>query len=209
MDADLLSSSSAAGRPLQRLHVAIERALADAGWATNEIDLVCVLNGPGSWTGIQVAVCTAKAIVQVHGMPLLPISVLDALAYSCNPFRGTTVAAMDARNDNVYASVVGQSGQVLLADTKVAVDELLSVVAEIKGDLQLVGDGAELLTRAFERRGAGGRVSVFPSKVAHAESLARLAVERVTDALTGDDRLSLTPQYLLGADGGPKLFGVS
>src|SRR5688500_9577858 len=50
----------------------------------NELDLIAVSEGPGSFTGIRIGIATAKALALGAGRPILGVSVIDALALSVN-----------------------------------------------------------------------------------------------------------------------------
>jgi tRNA threonylcarbamoyl adenosine modification protein YeaZ len=60
----------------------IDGALRAAGFGKHELEAICVGIGPGSFTGIRVAVVTARTFAQVLGLPLIGISSLEAAAYA-------------------------------------------------------------------------------------------------------------------------------
>jgi tRNA threonylcarbamoyladenosine biosynthesis protein TsaB len=62
------------------LLLAVERALALAGRKFSEVALYAATAGPGSFTGIRVALTTAKAWNEVFGVPIAAVSRLEALA---------------------------------------------------------------------------------------------------------------------------------
>lgn len=64
----------------------IDRAFSEAGWSKSSLDLVVVGVGPGSFTGIRIAVIAARTICQIFKLPLIPINLLE-----------TSYAAMDTR----------------------------------------------------------------------------------------------------------------
>jgi tRNA threonylcarbamoyladenosine biosynthesis protein TsaB len=59
---------------------AIEYALRQAGIRTNELKAVAVTKGPGSYTGIRVAMSVAKGLVAALGIPIIGINALDVVA---------------------------------------------------------------------------------------------------------------------------------
>ena len=60
----------------------IDGALCAAGIAKHELEAICVGIGPGSFTGIRVAVVPARTLAQVLGLPLIGISSLEAAAFA-------------------------------------------------------------------------------------------------------------------------------
>ena len=93
-----------AGRVFESGNVALERglsavsaALRDAGRVPAEIDRLAVGIGPGTFTGLRIAIAYAKALAAVWGRPLVPIDSFDILEF------GRTF-------DDVLTVVVGRPG---------------------------------------------------------------------------------------------------
>lgn len=88
----------------ERLLVAIDRLLADVRWQPSDLDGLAVAVGPGSFTGLRIGVSTAKGLAFALGLPVAPVSTLDALA-ACFPYASLPVVpVLDARKGEVYAS---------------------------------------------------------------------------------------------------------
>ncbi len=51
-----------------------------AGWRPSDIDAVAVDVGPGLYTGIRVGLATAQGLAATLGVPLVPVTSLDAVA---------------------------------------------------------------------------------------------------------------------------------
>ncbi|MDQ7824470.1 MAG: tRNA (adenosine(37)-N6)-threonylcarbamoyltransferase complex dimerization subunit type 1 TsaB [Candidatus Eremiobacteraeota bacterium] len=75
------------------------------GLSAEEIDFIGVTSGPGSFTGLRLALATARTIGQVLGRPLVTVNTLDAIAGNVMP-RGDEVvcSALDARRGEIFAS---------------------------------------------------------------------------------------------------------
>ena len=58
----------------------IEKLLKKSGLKKNDLDLIAISNGPGSFTGLRVANSVAQALAFANDIPLLPISSLAVLA---------------------------------------------------------------------------------------------------------------------------------
>ncbi|MBX3461442.1 MAG: tRNA (adenosine(37)-N6)-threonylcarbamoyltransferase complex dimerization subunit type 1 TsaB [Planctomycetes bacterium] len=58
----------------------IDRALAQAKLQRNEIDVVAVNCGPGSYTGLRIGIATAEAIGFALGKPVIGVPCFDAMA---------------------------------------------------------------------------------------------------------------------------------
>src|SRR5271157_4710992 len=59
---------------------AVNRVLSAAGHKLTDVDLYAAAAGPGSFTGIRIALTTVKAWNEVLGKPIAAVSRLEALA---------------------------------------------------------------------------------------------------------------------------------
>lgn len=80
----------------------IEFLLERIGWKLDNLNLVAVGNGPGSFTGIRIGVATALGIAHSLSISFVEISGLDALAHQVSHLDGRIVALMDAHRDQAY-----------------------------------------------------------------------------------------------------------
>jgi len=72
----------------------------------DEIDLIGTGIGPGSFTGIRIAVSTARMFAQILKIPLVGIKSQEIYAASVQGFGNKTVlAAFDAKKSKVFAGV--------------------------------------------------------------------------------------------------------
>ncbi|HIO79812.1 TPA: tRNA (adenosine(37)-N6)-threonylcarbamoyltransferase complex dimerization subunit type 1 TsaB, partial [Candidatus Poribacteria bacterium] len=65
-----------------RLMPAINTILEWGDLNIKDIDALAVATGPGSFTGVRIAVATAKSICYAIKKPILAISTLEAIAYN-------------------------------------------------------------------------------------------------------------------------------
>ena len=82
----------------------IDALLAERGIARGDIACVCVGRGPGSFTGVRIAMATAKGIASALEVGLVGVSSLDAVAWGVWEFgaRGEVVVVADAMRKEVY-----------------------------------------------------------------------------------------------------------
>jgi len=70
----------AAEQHARLLAAAISGAAADLGWTPADAELVAVVRGPGSFTGLRVGVATAKAVAWAGGAALVGVSGFEVVA---------------------------------------------------------------------------------------------------------------------------------
>ncbi|WP_414039890.1 tRNA (adenosine(37)-N6)-threonylcarbamoyltransferase complex dimerization subunit type 1 TsaB [Acidithiobacillus sp. M4-SHS-6] len=84
----------------------ITRILQRAGLQLIDVDAIACGIGPGGFTGVRIGVSTAQALAMARGLPVYPVSSLQALAAGIAQPRVLT--ALDARKGEVYAAVYVQ-----------------------------------------------------------------------------------------------------
>jgi tRNA threonylcarbamoyladenosine biosynthesis protein TsaB len=93
--------SIAGGTYSAQLIPTLSAALEKTGKRKNDIGLLVVASGPGSFTGLRVGLSTVKALAEVLNIPVVAISVLEAIAFSAGK-HGKVLAALDAQRNEVY-----------------------------------------------------------------------------------------------------------
>jgi tRNA threonylcarbamoyladenosine biosynthesis protein TsaB len=66
------------------------------------IGLIAVASGPGSFTGLRVAIATVKGLAEAFATPVAAVSVLEAIALA-SAAQGKVIAAMDAQRSEVFS----------------------------------------------------------------------------------------------------------
>ena len=130
--------------------------LKNTGLTLDEMDVVAVAAGPGSFTGVRIGVAAAKGLAWPGDKPCAPCSTLESMAWQCAHVGGEICAAMDARRNQVYcARFLAENGALtrLTEDRAMGLDELGAEVRASGKPQVLVGDGAALVQKALEGQG--------------------------------------------------------
>ena len=147
-----------AGRPQHASALLPEvEAIVDSagGWAI--VDMIGVGVGPGSFTGLRVAVATARALAQGLGKPVVPVGSLAALGRGIGEHRLAAargrLAVLDARRKQIFAALFADSEE-LWAPFVASVPELCARVASLDQSPLAAGDGAVRFRGELEAAGA-------------------------------------------------------
>lgn len=171
--------------------------LKNAGLTLDDMDVVAVAAGPGSFTGIRIGVAAAKGLAWPGDKLCAPCSTLESMAWQVAHMGGEVCAVMDARRQQVYnGRFLGtEDGMVRLSeDRAIGLDELTEEVKKSGNPQILVGDGAELCYNAFRAAGIPARLAPPHLLRQTAWGVARAALE-----LARQGKLvpagQMTPQY--------------
>ena len=80
---------------------ALDFCFSQAGWAPADIDVVAVDVGPGLFSGIRAGLATAQAVAGAAGVPLIPVTSLDAVALGAATGHRRVWAVVDVRRGEV------------------------------------------------------------------------------------------------------------
>ncbi len=183
-----------AGRKhLELLPQAVQAVLASAGVKQEEMGLIAVDVGPGSFTGLRIGIAFAKAMAQTLALPLVGVrqtEVLGAQAKAWWPGR-VAVWIHDRREFLYHAWVSG---------VKVGKESVLTVdkaIKKLRGreDVLVVGSGAlrfqELVRKETPTALVAGESLAYPDPV----TLAKQGLARF-EAQGPDKLLALEPLYI-------------
>ncbi|WP_295504292.1 tRNA (adenosine(37)-N6)-threonylcarbamoyltransferase complex dimerization subunit type 1 TsaB [uncultured Streptococcus sp.] len=104
-----------------------------------DLDRIVVAQGPGSYTGLRMAVATAKTLA--HTLKIELVGVSSLLALVPEQAEGLVIPIMDARRNNVYAGFY-QSGQAVRPEAHLPLAEVLEIAGAANQSVTFVGETA-------------------------------------------------------------------
>lgn len=134
-----------------RLMPAVDQLMKELELSIEDIDLLAVTKGPGSYTGIRIGVATAKTIAWAQQIPLYGISTLAVLAENGFHFDGCVVPLLDARRERVYTGVYQREDgdlKPILTPRVIKISALLDFLEQQDQSILFLGDDCE---RYFEQ----------------------------------------------------------
>ncbi len=179
------------------LALAIE-ALDQAGIGWDELDLLAVGTGPGTFTGLRIGITTARALARARELPIVGVSTLRSLASSAAASARAedrlALAVLDARRGEVFAAGwpdPGAPSEPLIAPSAVAPQRLAAQLAATGRRWLAVGDGAVAFREVLVRSGAG-----VPDDGAALHRASALTHCRLATGLRPQNPNDVRPEYL-------------
>lgn len=96
----------------------IDNVVVQAGITLTDVGVVAVCSGPGSYTGLRVAMATAKGICYATGAQLIMHHKLELMCWQSlkeNPLMETHAAIINAREGEYFVAAYNQNMEVIIA----------------------------------------------------------------------------------------------
>jgi len=174
----------------------VDQILAVAGASPAELRAVAVALGPGSFTGLRVALAAAKGLALARGLPLLGVPTLDVVAYPYSRQPQPVIAVLPAGRGRVYWAPYAEGPDGWGARAAYALTSVAQLADAISQPTLIVGELPPAERQALLER-LGDTVHLLPPALAarRAGYLAEIAWGRYV-AGEADDPASLRPIYL-------------
>ncbi len=171
--------------------------LAEAGIGWAGLARIGVGTGPGTFTGLRIAVSTARALVQAGGQELVAVSSLEALAL---PAAGgaSVLACGDARRGELWVAAWRDGAPLLDRPRAVPPAGLAALMTGHPGPWRAVGDGS--VRYRAELEAAGAEVPSDDDDRHHLDGAALCALTHLASPV---DRDALVPEYVREPDAVP------
>ncbi len=136
----------------------IDTALRACGLTMEDIDLLGVTSGPGSFTGLRIGLSVVKGLALPRQIPCAGVSPMAALAYGLAG-EGTVIGAQDARRGQVYWGAFDLATHTRLTEDAAApVTSLEKFVQDCKKPLFLLAMAQLCATIVISRSAGSQRV---------------------------------------------------
>jgi tRNA threonylcarbamoyladenosine biosynthesis protein TsaB len=177
----------------------VARIMREGGLPFPALDVVAATTGPGSFTGVRIAISAARALALVTGAKLFgsdSLTVMARQALTLGAIGGAPFAvAVDARRGMLYFGLYDDAGQNVDGPLLIAPDDAVQVLPSAARIA--IGSGAALLAEAASARG----IRIEPRLLdlePDATALAAIAAE------SGETVTVLRPLYLRPPDARPQ-----
>ena len=101
--------------PMPRSHAIhlfdlIDRALTKSGWSKDRIEALAVVRGPGSFTGVRIALGTVQGLALACACPCAGINTLEAMAETSGECPAERVVVLGAGRGELYCARYDPAG---------------------------------------------------------------------------------------------------
>lgn len=162
---------------------AIDFLMSSLDLTPKDLDRIVVAEGPGSYTGLRIAVATAKTLAHTLNIELVGMSSLLALVPSQQ--EGLVVPIMDARRNNVYAGFY-ENAKPVMPEAHLSFAEVLEKVTDAER-VTFVGEVGPFVEQIQEQLPQASYQETLPN----AANLALWAWDKKADSLH-----DFVPNYL-------------
>ena len=189
----------------------IDRVLQKAKVRMEEIELITLTNGPGSFTGLRIGAATAKGLAlagarmdeegnMTGGIRILPLPTLEVLASGAIPFvceqmnligkDPLLVGTMDARRHQVYTAAYDTDLKQVIAPEAMPPAVLAEKLKELGRPCIFLGDAAALYQDVFSEI-LGELFTLAPEEIRglRAGTTCRLADRKIREAIDAGETM--------------------
>lgn len=182
----------------------LEALFNEIKWEPNDIDIIAVSIGPGSYTGLRIGVTCAKTFAYGLGKPVIDVPTLDVLAENVKNDKAKTICpVIDAKRKSVYACIYDrENGNKITDYLIIAPDNLIHILPE---STLIFGNGIAPYKNIFVQK----EITIADDEklgIADAVNVARLGLKRYEQGESCEIN-SLVPLYLRKSEAEEKLAG--
>ncbi len=183
----------------EKLMPLIERLLNDTEIKIEDVDIIAISKGPGSYTGLRIGAAIGKSLAHACKIPVVGVPTIDALAFNITMTNDYIVPILDARGGRIYSGIYKWQGRkfITVEDQFASdIDKLIERLKKLDKNIILSGDGAEVHKNILEEH-LGDRVSfVLPyNNMPRAASTAQLGYILANEGKT-QTAFDFAPEYL-------------
>jgi tRNA threonylcarbamoyladenosine biosynthesis protein TsaB len=165
-------------------------------WAPRDVEELYVSVGPGSFTGLRIAVTVAKTMALATGVKVVAVPTVQVLAANAPDGARHLIIVLDAKRGQIFTARFERTGSGDWIEREPAhLDDLAMMLVRSPRPVHLLGEGIPHHASKFDVRDP--QIVVTPEELwrARASSVARIGATRARhNELADPDRL--TPLYI-------------
>ena len=178
----------------------IKEVISSVSFGFQDLNLIAVTVGPGSFTGVRIGLATARTLSVTAKLPVAGVTSFDAVAAALKAedwAEKPVLIALETKREDFYLQIF-ERAQIRLGEPKVVESfDILSFVDKqigLPNKLLVAGDGAERAVSAINERVGQTKVKLASSIIGpDATQVARIAYQ---NTLSGMKNIHAEPFYL-------------
>ncbi|MDX8047578.1 tRNA (adenosine(37)-N6)-threonylcarbamoyltransferase complex dimerization subunit type 1 TsaB [Gracilibacillus sp. S3-1-1] len=174
---------------------AIDYVMQQTETKSDQLDMIAVAKGPGSYTGVRIGLSTAKTMAWTLNIPIVAISSLELLAQNAHVQNILISPFFDARRGLVYTGLyecVDGQIQVKQEDQNIVMEQWLDELKKYEQPVLFLSQDIVLHEEVIKER--LGEFAIFPSLIDHLPRPGQLAL--MAEAYDKENVHELTPNYI-------------
>lgn len=182
----------------QKLMPMIENMLKISDINVNEIDLIAVCEGPGSFTGLRIGMATAKAIAHVNNLPIISVNSLELLAGNMNLCDKKICSILDAQRTQVYTGQYKFENNELIELKNIDVVDIDVLLEELKNSSEEVIIVGEAVYKYLDKIKEIENIYIpnLSHNVNKASSLCSIALNKYNKNININNYSEIVPLYI-------------
>lgn len=168
----------------------IQNMLADNGWSFHDLDVLGVVTGPGSFTGIRIGLAAMRGLALAAEKPLIGISSFELFAAGDNV---ANIIAIESWREELYLQALDAQGHTIVEAVNETPEHFVRRLDGLSSNaIRITGDAAEKMRELFPS-------AVIDAHHPEADHVARLVIKKY-QSLNGASIEPPVPFYLRDAD---------
>lgn len=178
----------------QKLMVMIENMLKVSDININDIDLIAVCEGPGSFTGLRIAMATAKAIAHANNLDIISVDSLEVLARNIEITDKKICCIIDAQKTQVYNGIYKYENDKLIPLKKIDVLDIDELLENLDEEFIIVGEATKKYKEKINAKDI--KIASRQNNVNRASSLCEIAIEKCKKGEDIKNCYQVNPRYI-------------
>ncbi|MFZ7120562.1 MAG: tRNA (adenosine(37)-N6)-threonylcarbamoyltransferase complex dimerization subunit type 1 TsaB [Eubacteriaceae bacterium] len=183
----------------EKLILLIDDMIKNCDISINDVDIFTCTIGPGSFTGLRIAISTIKGLAQSLDKPVIGISTLESLAFNLPYADGIICPIIDAQRNNVYTGLYEwENGKLicLLKDNVMEIENLFQTISKMNKNIYITGDAIKKIPQDLIKN-KSNNIYITPIifQMPKGGSLANLALIKAKEGMI-QSYTELEPNYI-------------
>jgi len=174
----------------------IDALLKRRSMTIKDVDLLCCMQGPGSFTSLRIAFASMKGISLATGKPLVSVPTLDVLERVSGPCRGIKAVVMDARKKRYYIGLYKDGKEIMKPLDGNAED----IAKDLEGENGIMVTGPDASAFAEKLKPLIPNVEILVDDVKRSTGLMLCILGKERFLKVGKDDIGMGPMYIRRSD---------